>query len=488
MEDLNTLLNLALKTENENYCNADGIKNCMTQFEKLSEKDNGALIIFLYFFPNYSPLENNKEAYWFIKYQNIQNYNEYNFAKDLLSCYIQYLSDLDYKDYERKLLDKIKLFKNYKLINTFLSVIEKYNESVIATISYIIKDHTYFKGAFELNINPKNIQTLAFINNLKNYLDHKQSLLDIEKELNMAKLYLEEFKETESSNEKDIIILKKKVNDLTESVNNIRNVNINLLNRISNLENENVNLKNTNVNLLDRVSNIEYENINFKNTNANLVDRVSNIEYENINLKNTNANLLDRVNNMEFEIEGRKKYNIEMDVKIQELYGKIINLEKQVNGMNERLNKIEIRDSLKMSRYLYKVLFSKYPNEMRIETKIWNQIDEVQKMLSKPQFKRFQFISEFLDILQFHNLEHFNHAAHDSSQDKRNFGNIKKYFQEYSQKDLKPVVEFFEQLPHIDKFINLNLLLFKEPEKIDEKFQENITYAEIYSKVFEASK
>ena len=150
MEDLNTLLNLALKTENENYCNADGIKNCMTQFEKLSEKDNGALIIFLYFFPNYSPLENNKEAYWFIKYQNIQNYNEYNFAKDLLNCYIQYLSDLDYKDYERKLLDKIKLFKNYKLINTFLSVIEKYDESVIATISYIIKDHTYFKGAFEL--------------------------------------------------------------------------------------------------------------------------------------------------------------------------------------------------------------------------------------------------------------------------------------------------------------------------------------------------
>ena len=419
MEDLNTLLNLALKTENENYCNADGIKNCMTQFEKLSEKDNGALIIFLYFFPNYSPLENNKEAYWFIKYQNIQNYNEYNFAKDLLNCYIQYLSDLDYKDYERKLLDKIKLFKNYKLINTFLSVIEKYNESVIATISYIIKDHTYFKGAFELN---------------------------------MAKLYIEEFKETESSNEKDIIILKKKVNDLTESVNNIRNVNINLLNRISNLENENAKL-----------------NKNFNN------------------LRNTNVNLMSRVSNIEFEIEGRKKYNIEMEAKIQELDGKIINLEKQVNGMNERLNKIEIRDSLKMSRYLYKVLFSKYPNEMRIETKIWNQIDEVQKMLSKSQFKRFQFISEFLDILKFHNLEHFN-AAHDSLQDQRDFQNIKKYFQEYSQKDLKPVVEFFEQLPQINKFINLNLLFFKEPEKIDEKFQENITYAEIYSKVFEASK
>ena len=289
-----------------------------------------------------------------------------------------------------------------------------------------------------ININPKNIQTLAFINNLKNYLDHKQSLLDIEKELNMAKLYIEEFEETESSNEKDIIILKKKVNDLTESVNNVRNVNINLLNRISNLENE-------------------------------------------------NANLLDRVSNIEFEIEGRKKYNIEMDAKIQELDGKIINLEKQVNGMNERLNKIEIRDSLKMSRYLYKVLFSKYPNEMRIETKIWNQIDEVQKMLSKSQFKRFQFISEFLDILKFHNLEHFN-AAHDSLQDQRDFQNIKKYFQEYSQKDLKPVVEFFEQLPQINKFINLNLLFFKEPEKIDEKFQENITYAEIYSKVFEASK
>ena len=55
MENLNKLLNTALKTQNQNYISPDGKKNCFKEFEKLSK--------------------NNSPAYF--------NYNEYNFAIDL---------------------------------------------------------------------------------------------------------------------------------------------------------------------------------------------------------------------------------------------------------------------------------------------------------------------------------------------------------------------------------------------------------------------
>ena len=66
---------------------------------------------------------------------------------------------------------------------------------------------------------------------------------------------------------------------------------------------------------------------------------------------------------------------------------------------------------------------------MQDVTKIWLQIEEVQKILSKPQFKRYEFISKFIEVIDFDRLAHFNHTTHDySSQQKRNFTNIKKYF------------------------------------------------------------
>ena len=52
---------------------------------------------------------------------------------------------------------------------------------------------------------------------------------------------------------------------------------------------------------------------------------------------------------------------------------------------------------------------------MQDVTKIWLQIAEVNKILSKPQFKRYEFISKFIEVIDFDKLAHFNHATHDSS-------------------------------------------------------------------------
>ena len=51
--------------------------------------------------------------------------------------------------------------------------------------------------------------------------------------------------------------------------------------------------------------------------------------------------------------------------------------------------------------------------------------------------------------------------------------------------DLDTISSFFEKLPNINKFINLNLLFYRDPVKVDEEFQkDDLTYLEIYKTVF----
>ena len=124
MEDLNNFINCALKTKDKDYVTPEGIKKFSDFLEKASKTDNAALKIYLYIFPVYLSLEKNKE-FWFTKYKDVKIYNEYEFAKDLLKCYIEYLSDKNEKNFDLKLLEKVKLFKNYKLIALFSSVVKK---------------------------------------------------------------------------------------------------------------------------------------------------------------------------------------------------------------------------------------------------------------------------------------------------------------------------------------------------------------------------
>ena len=156
-----------------------------------------------------------------------------------------------------------------------------------------------------------------------------------------------------------------------------------------------------------------------------------------------------------------------------------------MNGMKERLKNIDLRDTVKMSmRYLYKLLISKFPNEVRPAAKIWEQIEEIKKLLSKPEFKDFDFIPEFINTIIFDKITHFNLIAHDSTKTKRNFKSIKKYMRVNENYDLEKIYSFFENLPNINKFINLNLLFYREQTKVDEEFQKDLTYLEIYKAVF----
>ena len=94
---------------------------------------------------------------------------------------------------------------------------------------------------------------------------------------------------------------------------------------------------------------------------------------------------------------------------------------------------------------------------MKSETQIWKQIVEIEKILSQPKFKRFEFVSKFIQAISYDKLAFLNNISHDSSQLKRDFQSIKKHLQKFSDYDLQKVGDFFENLPEINKFINLNL-------------------------------
>ena len=157
MEELNKLLNDALQTKNKDYVCPDGMLNCFKAFEKLSRKDNAASKVLMYFFPEDSSLEKNDKEFWFIKYKNDLYYNEHSFAKDLLQCFIQYKMSKNKQFFEMKIKEKIQLFKDRKLISEFFYALEKTEECINATIAYILKDPSYFKLSYKINVPPEKI-------------------------------------------------------------------------------------------------------------------------------------------------------------------------------------------------------------------------------------------------------------------------------------------------------------------------------------------
>ena len=92
-----------------------------------------------------------------MKYKDVENYNEYKLAIDILQCYNQYLSDKNSEAFDYNILEKITLFKDYKFIVEFLGALKDYNSKIIAIFSYIEKDPSYFASAFEIIIEPQKI-------------------------------------------------------------------------------------------------------------------------------------------------------------------------------------------------------------------------------------------------------------------------------------------------------------------------------------------
>lgn len=180
-----------------------------------------------------------------------------------------------------------------------------------------------------------------------------------------------------------------------------------------------------------------------------------------------------------------KKGKVTLNEEMSKLKNDKVTLNGEMSKLKERLDQINVRDTVKMSlRYLYKILFTQFSDEMKNVTNIWGQIDEVKSILTKPIFKRYDFVSKFIEEINWTRLQDLNAKAHDSSQQERDFKSIEKYFKNISGDVTSFVAKFFKNLPNINEFINLNLLFFKNQKTVDENFEKIKTYSDAYFAVF----
>ena len=342
MEELNQLLNTALGTPNENYCDgSENIQKCYSKFYPSTENDDTALNVSLYFFP-FSGYEKNTKEFWFIKYKNNSNYNEFDFALDILRVYIQYLSDKNAKNFDSRIIQKVQKFGAYKSISDYLSVIKDYMDILLAIDAYLTRDSYYFEKFFNLNVSAEKLQTSEFIELLKKQITSKKEYFLISRKYNNLLNLFEQ-------NQYETKVLFQKIN-----------------NQIKELKDQNFN----------QTKNIK----ELKDQNFNLTKKIKELNEQN----------LDQAKN------------------IKELNDK-------VNDLTIRLDKIDLRDTIKMSfKYLYNILYSKF--NFPYENNFWAQIQKIKEILSQDKFSKFEFIIDFIKDIQYTKLENLNKAAHNPNE------------------------------------------------------------------------
>ena len=325
--DINTLINTSLSTENINYMNSEGMALFKKNLEDRSN-DDSALKILLYFFPVNSSLEKNEKEFWFMKYKDVENYNEYKFAKDILQCYNQYLSDKDSEAFDYNILKKIVLFKDYKFIVEFLRALKDYDAKIIAIFSYIEKDPSYFENAFETIIEPQNIQKKSCINTIKDYLERKKVLLNLQKSLEMIKVY-NDFLGKEKAFKNDLI---NDMNFLKKEVNELKKDNATINENISKLQKDNATLNKT---LNKNISKLQKDNATLNKT---LNENISKLQKDNATL-NENISKLQKDNaTLNENISKLQKDNATFNENISKM-------KKDISELKDRLDQIDTRDN-----------------------------------------------------------------------------------------------------------------------------------------------
>ena len=392
LKELNTLLNKALGTLDEKYTNGKKeLEKCNFNFVKSVEGDPIKLKVYSYFFPCKTALEKNEDCFWFLKYKEVKNYNEYEFSLDLLKLFIQYILDNNAEKFNSDLDDLIKEFGVYKNFDYFFQVIKEYLDHLLAIDAFFTKDNKFFSNNFGIIINNDVIQNKEFIYNLNEIISRKAENLSLKREIEKNK-------------------------KIAETQNNIINL------------------------LKIKITNIE------KNNNKRFV-------------------------NLENELFESK----------QKLINKIEDLEK-------RLDQIDLRDTIKMTfKYVYNILYEHF-KFVSYEENFWAQIKIIKETFKKEFNKKYDFISNFIDDLEFNKMNELNKQAH-SSDGNRALKNIKTYLQNTSDTDLDQVINFFNKLPFLDDFININLKFYFNQGRAQDEFKKkyNVTYSEIYRNVFESN-
>ena len=186
------------------------------------------------------------------------------------------------------------------------------------------------------------------------------------------------------------------------------------------------------------------------------------------------------------EREEREEYQKKAEEEKKNFVKEIQDLKAEIKEHNIKFDEINLRDTIKMYfRYLYKMLKSLFEKELDDAYNFWGQIKAIKVLLKKPLFKKYFFLSEFIEDLEIASLTSLNFAAHDPKLKVRKIEDIKKYLQENAKNmNYDKVIKFFKGLPRVNEFINLNSLYFVNPEKADQEFEKLITFPQAAGQVF----
>ena len=216
----------------------------------------------------------------------------------------------------------------------------------------------------------------------------------------------------------------------------------------------------------------------------NLNEQVNSLNLKNDIMKEENKEILQQNKEVLQQNKIILDENQKINNKIKLIENENKGLKNEINELNSRIDQIDLRDTLKMSfKYLYNLFYSKY-QDLKYVNNFWEQINQIENILKKPEFVKFEFILRFINDIKFTKLISLNKAVHDPKVKRIKFEDIRKYLQIHSNDDLNKVVEFFKNLPNIAEYININLMYYFNPEKAEEESRKIINFPETFDKIF----
>ena len=440
MQNINKLFNRIFKTSEENYVDGNNsISNCRKKFS--AQEDDISVKVFLYFFPIDSKIEKNKDEFWFLKYKDDKKYDEYDFAEDLLKNYAEYLSDKNKINFENRLKPILLKFGNYKLFTLYIFNMLEYGDNLMSTVAYFTKDSSFYQEALNIFILPENIQTEGFIQSIKDLIEKKIKYLEKTEGLQKQIELLKEKSEIKQNKEED---LQKQINELSKQMlYNDKNIAAQLKalkeeklqtdSQIKALKEEQLQtdsqikaLKEEILHTDSQIKALKEEKLQTDSQINALKEEILHIAAQLNALKEEKLQTDSQINTLKeeklqadckLEILMTNKNNQDNQIKklsfqIEELKKENKDLKNDMVELQTRMDKIDLRDTIKLCiKYLYKVLKSHF-NEMKEVYYFWDEIKEIKKILKRNEFKKFYYINDFIEDLDFTSLNPLNTATH----------------------------------------------------------------------------
>ena len=426
MQNINKLFNQIFKTSEENYVDGNNaISNCRKKFS--AQEDDISVKVFLYFFPIDSKIEKNKDEFWFLKYKDDKEYDEYDFAEDLLKNYAEYLSDKNKINFENRLKHILLKFGNYKLFTLYIFNMLEYRDNLMSTVAYFTKDSSFYQEALNIFILPENIQTEGFIQSIKDLIEKKIKYLEKTEGLQKQIELLKEKSEIKQNKEED---LQKQINELSKQMlYNDKNIAA----QLKALKEEKLQtdsqikaLKEEKLQTDSQIKALKEEKIHTDSQIKALKEEILHTDSQINTLKEEKLQTDSQINTLKeeklqadckLEILMTNKNNQDNQIKklsfqIEELKKENKDLKNDMVELQTRMDKIDLRDTIKLCiKYLYKVLKSHF-NEMREVYYFWDEIKEIKRILKRNEFKKFHYINDFIEDLDFTSLNPLNTATH----------------------------------------------------------------------------